>query len=81
MITFSSVWTSANGRWKVKGRDVASVLLSVQTVPKFILPDWGDKVNYGIGVVVPALHSYVHRLPGRYENPVPESNISPSQGL
>jgi hypothetical protein len=49
-------------------------------VAKFIVPDWGNKVDSGIGFL-----SYrparLHRLAGRYDNPMPESALSPSQGL
>jgi hypothetical protein len=41
-----------------------------QTVAKFIVPNWGDKVN-----------SELHRLAGGYDNPMtaqPESTITPS---
>ncbi len=48
-------------------------------VAKFLVPDWGDKVDSGIGF------SYrpagLHRLAERYDNPMPGSTISPSQGL
>jgi hypothetical protein len=45
------------------------------TAAEFLVPDWGDKVNSGIGF------SYrpagLHRLAGRYDNPMPELTISP----
>ncbi len=46
---------------------------------KFRVLDWGDKVNSGIGLSHQSAR--LHRLAGRYENPMPESTISPSQGL
>ena len=46
---------------------------------KIIVLDWGDKVNSGIGLSYrPAT---LLRLAGRFDNPLPESTISPSQGL
>ncbi len=42
-------------------------------VAKFLAPDYGDTVDCGI----PRLH----KLAGRYENPMPESTLSPSQGI
>jgi hypothetical protein len=45
------------------------------SVSKFIVPDWGDKVNSGIGLSYwPARRN---RPAGRYDNPIPESTISP----
>jgi hypothetical protein len=48
----------------------------LSTVAKFIVPDWGDKAGSGV-----RLSSYrparLHRLTGRYDNPMPESTISP----
>jgi hypothetical protein len=38
-------------------------------VAEFIVPDWEDKVNFGIGLYQPAR---LHRLAGRYDNPMPE---------
>jgi hypothetical protein len=46
------------------------------SVATFIAPDWGNKVNSGRGSYRPAR---LHRLAGRYDNPMPESTISPSQ--
>ncbi len=47
-------------------------------VAEFLDPGWGDKVDSGIGL------SYrlagLLRLVGRYDNPMPESTLSPSQG-
>ncbi len=47
-----------------------------QPVAKFLVPDWGDKVDFGIN-----WPARLHGLAGRYDNPMPESNIFPSQGL
>ncbi len=45
-------------------------------VAKIIVPDWGDKVNSGIGLSYrPA--SGLHRLASLYDNPM--RDISPSQ--
>ncbi len=49
------------------------------TVAKFLVSDSGDKVGSGIGL--PYRPARVHRLEGRYDNPMPESTISPIQGL
>jgi hypothetical protein len=40
---------------------------------QFLVPDWGDKVDYGLGL------SYrpASLLAGRYDNPVPKSTLSP----
>jgi hypothetical protein len=47
------------------------------SVAEFIVPDWGDKVNYAIGLSYRPAR--LHRLAGRYDNPMPELTISPSQ--
>jgi hypothetical protein len=47
------------------------------TVVKFIVPDWGDKVNSGIGLS--CRPARLHRLAGRYGNLTPETTITPSQ--
>ncbi len=47
-------------------------------VIKFIVPDWGDKVSSGIGLAYRPAR--LHRLAGRYDNPVPESSKSPGKG-
>ncbi len=56
------------------------IFLAMCTVAKFVVPDWRVIVDSGMGLL-----SYrparLHRLAGRYENPMPESTISPSQGL
>ncbi len=36
---------------------------------QFIVPDWGDKVDYGIGLST-GPSGYIHRLAGRYDNPM-----------
>jgi hypothetical protein len=44
-----------------------------------ILSLWlGDKVDSGMGFVAPAAR--LHRLTGRYDNPMPESAISSQSG-
>jgi hypothetical protein len=42
---------------------------------QFIVPDWEDKVDYGIGLL--CLPARLHRLAGRYDNPdfIPQSGI------
>jgi hypothetical protein len=46
----------------------------------FIVPDRGDEVDFGMAGLSfrPAR---LHRLVGRYDKPMLESTISPSQGL
>ncbi len=46
---------------------------------QFIVPDWGDKVDYGIELSYRPLR--LHWLAGRYGNPMPYSTVSPSKGL
>ncbi len=48
-------------------------------IAKFLVPDWDDIVNSGIGLSY--LPAGLHRLAGRYYSPMPQSIISPSQGL
>jgi hypothetical protein len=48
-------------------------------VAKFLVPDWGDKVDSGIGLSFRSAR--LHRLAGRYNNPMPKSTKSSSQGL
>ncbi len=56
------------------------IFLTISTVAKFVVPDWRDIVDSGMGLL-----SYrparLHRLAGRYDNLMPESTISPSLGL
>jgi hypothetical protein len=47
--------------------------LGGETVAKFKVPDWGDKVNSGMGLSYRPAR--LHRLAGRYENSMPESTI------
>ncbi len=61
--------------------DIIFVCLAVSwnerpPVAKFIDPDWGDKVNSGLSYRPARLHE----LAGRYDNPMPESTLSPSHG-
>ncbi len=40
---------------------------------QFIVPDWRDKVDSGIGLFGPACQPmYVYSLSGQYDNPMPE---------
>ncbi len=48
-------------------------------VAEFIVSDWGDKINPGIGFSYRPAR--IHRMAGRYDNPVPELIRSPSQRL
>ncbi len=45
--------------------------MTTYSVANFLVLDWGDI----------AVWHRLHRLAGRYDNPMPESTISPSQGL
>ncbi len=53
--------------------------LSVQNDAKFIVSDWGDKVDFGIGLSYRPTR--LHRRACRYDNPMPESTGTPIQGL
>ncbi len=46
---------------------------------KFLVPDWGNIVDSGIGLFYRPAR--LHSLAGRYNNPMPKSSLSPSQGL
>jgi hypothetical protein len=48
-------------------------------VAKFIVPAWGNEVDYGIELSYRPAR--LHRLAGRCDNSMPESTISPSQEL
>ncbi len=52
---------------------------SQKPVDEFSPRRGGDKVDYGIGLSYRP--SRLHWLAGRYDNPMPESITSPSQGL
>jgi hypothetical protein len=69
---------------------------SLYTVAKFIVPDWGDKVDsgielwyrsaslagrYGYGIGLSYRPAGLYRLADWYHNPMPKSTIFPSQGL
>ncbi len=43
--------------------------LEEYAVTKFIVPDWGDKVDSGMGLSYRPAR--LHRLAGRYDNPMP----------
>jgi hypothetical protein len=46
---------------------------------KFIGPDWGYKVEYGMGLSFQPVR--LLWLAGRYDNPMPQSTLSPRKGL
>jgi hypothetical protein len=46
---------------------------------QFIVPNWRDKVDYGIGLSYRKVR--LHRLAGRYDNPMPLSTLFPIKGL
>ncbi len=50
-----------------------------QLVAEFINPDWGDKVNFGIGLSYRPAR--LHGLAGRYDNPMPELTLSPQSEI
>jgi hypothetical protein len=54
-------------------------MLNVCSVAKFLVLDWGDMVDSGMGLSYPP--AGLHRLASRQDNPMPESTIYPSQGL
>ncbi len=54
--------------------------LADATVAKFLVPYWGDKVNSGIELSYRPARLRLHMLVGLYDNPMPASTISPSQG-
>jgi hypothetical protein len=45
---------------------------------KFLVPDWGDIVDSGIGLSYRPAR--LHRLAGRYDKPMLELTISPQSG-
>jgi len=51
----------------------------LESEAKFLVPDRGDVVDSSIGLSYRPAR--LHMLAGRYDNPMPESTISPSQGL
>ncbi len=53
------------------------MLISI-SVAKFIVPDWGDKVDSGIGLSY--LPTRLHRLAGRYTTPYAGVKYSPYSG-
>jgi hypothetical protein len=44
---------------------------------QFLVPDWGDKIGSGVGLSYRPVR--LHRLAWRYDNPMPESTLSPAQ--
>jgi hypothetical protein len=56
--------------------DKFSTATAERTVAKFLVPDWEDIVDSGIGLS--HRPTRLHRLAGRYDNPMPESTISHS---
>jgi hypothetical protein len=55
---------------------VGSGVFPFRPLAKFLVPDWGDIVDSGIGL--PYRPARLHRLAGRYENPMTESTIYPA---
>ncbi len=59
--------------------NLPSLQVHSSLLAKFVVPDWGDKVDSDIGLSYrPAS---LCSVAGRYDNTMPESTISPSQGL
>jgi hypothetical protein len=63
-----------HGTWKRE-----SVGTNSKPEGQFIVPDLGDKVDYGIALSYWPVR--LHRPAGQFDNPVPQSTLSPSQGL
>ena len=59
----------------IQRRHWSRLFRRVNPVAKFIVPDWGDKVDSGIGLSY--RHARLHRLADLYDNPIPESTLSP----
>jgi hypothetical protein len=57
-------------------------LPNISSIVEFIVPEWADKVDFGIEGYCTSLPA-VCSLAGRYDNPMPESTLSPppNQGL
>jgi hypothetical protein len=53
-------------------------ILIASSVAKFIVHDWGDKVDSVIGLLYRPAR--LHRLKGQYKNPLLESTTSPQSG-
>jgi hypothetical protein len=47
------------------------------SVAKFLVSDWGEKVNSDIALSYRAARLRLHRLAGRYDNLILETTISP----
>jgi hypothetical protein len=60
------------GVWK----EVAVLRLIAEA--QFIVPDWGDKVDYGIGMSYRPVR--LNRLAGRYDNPYAIVDYIPQSG-
>jgi hypothetical protein len=81
-----SIWTEheQSNEQYIEWRMGASIgFVQLRTDAKFIVPDWGDKVDSGMGLSYrPAM---LQRLAGRSDNPMPQSTTlytcgSPIQG-
>jgi hypothetical protein len=57
---------------------IPSKVVLYAPVAEFTDPGWRDKVNPDIGLSY--LPAGLHGLAGRYDNPMPGSTLSPSQG-
>ncbi len=78
----SFVWSLNNeiDSWLSKEQKIRHTRLGGRcgqySIPEFIDPDWGDKVNSGIGLLYRPAR--LHGVAGRYDNPMPELTLSPS---
>jgi hypothetical protein len=59
--------------------DIKIIISQANPVAKFLVPDWEDKVNSGIGLS--CRPARLHRLAGRYNNSMQKSTISFNQEL
>jgi hypothetical protein len=50
----------------------------MKSVAKFLVPDWGDTVDSGIGLSYRPAR--LHRMSGWYDNTMPEASVSPQSG-
>ncbi len=55
------------------------ILLWLSSEAQFIVPDWEDNVDHCVGLSYRSV--WLYRLAGRYDNPMPQSTVSPSKGL
>jgi hypothetical protein len=59
----------------------SSPLYVLTSEAQFIVPDWGDKVVYGMGLSYWSVRLHRLAVAGLYDNPMPLSTLSHSMGL